>query len=56
MTRLFSKLFYLLGDAVSRLLYFDCFAWLYPLYSKLMLLSLRLDKKHDVWQYSKDEQ
>ena len=44
-----SKVLYYVGDLVSRLLHFDCFSWLYPLYSKIMLLSCDLDKDGKVW-------
>jgi hypothetical protein len=45
-----SKLLYYIGDLVSKLLYWDCFGWLYPLYNKLMISSSKLDKDGKVWQ------
>ncbi len=29
---------------------YDCFAWLYPLYSRIMILSCDLDKDEKVWK------
>ena len=52
MKKLLSKILYYVGDLVSRLLHFNCFSWLYPLYSKIMLLSLSLDKNGKVWMRS----
>jgi len=45
-----SKVLYYVGDLVSRLLYFNCFSWLYPLYRKIMLLSCDLDRDNKVWK------
>ena len=45
-----SKVLYYVGDLVSRLLRFNCFSWLYPLYRKIMLLSCDLDRDNKVWK------
>jgi hypothetical protein len=41
---------YLLGDFVSRLLYWDSLAFLYPVYNKLMLWSSDLDTNGVIWK------
>ena len=46
-----SKLLYYIGDLVSKLLYWDCLGWLYPLYNKLMIASSKLDKSGKVWNH-----
>ena len=54
----FSYIFYYLGDFTSWFLRFDCFAFLYPLYSKLMQISIELDPFGAIWKegdpYSSD--
>jgi hypothetical protein len=50
-----SKILYYCGDLVGRFLYFDCFAFLYPLYSRIMILSSRLDKEGKVWHIVNNE-
>lgn len=52
MRTLLSKFFYHIGNAISKLLYFNCFSWLYPIYNKLMLKSARLDREGYVWRYT----
>ena len=44
-----SVIFYGLGHLVSIFLYCDWFAFLYPVYKKLMILSSDLDKDGKVW-------
>lgn len=44
-----SNVFYGLGHLVSIFLYCDCFAFLYPVYKKLMIWSSDLDKDGKVW-------
>ena len=55
----FSYIFYYLGDFTSWFLRFDCFAFLYPLYSKLMQISIELDPFGAIWKegdpYSSDD-
>ena len=55
----FSYIFYYLGDSTSWFLRFDCFAFLYPLYSKLMQISIELDPFGAIWKegdpYSSDD-
>ena len=50
MTLILSKILYYIGDLISKLLYFNCFTWLYPLYSKIMILSSDLDKDAKIWK------
>lgn len=52
MRTLLSKIFYNIGSAISKLLYFNCLSWLYPIYNKLMLKSARLDREGYVWRYT----
>lgn len=49
MKTLASRLLYYMGHLVSVFLYCDCFAFLYPVYKKLMILSSDLDKDGKVW-------
>ena len=44
-----SKILYYFGDFISIFLHFNFFSWLYPLYSKIMILSSELDKEGKVW-------
>lgn len=53
MTLILSKILYHIGDFISKLLHFNCFAWLYPLYNKIMNLSSDLDKDGKVWKIVK---
>tara|TARA_Y100000590_G_scaffold143436_2_gene164803 strand:+ start:57666 stop:57848 length:183 start_codon:yes stop_codon:yes gene_type:complete len=48
-----SKILYYIGDFISQFLRLNCFAWLYPLYSKVMLWSCDLDKDGKVWKIVK---
>lgn len=50
-----SKILYYVGDFISKLMNYDCFAWLYPLYSRIMSLSCNLDKRGKVWKIVKRE-
>ena len=50
---LLSKILYYVGDMVSWFLGFTCFSWLYPFYSKIMILSSELDKDGKVWKNHK---
>ena len=45
---------YKFGDFVSFFLRFDCLAWLYKPYSKIMLYSAKLDTEGKVWEYIDD--
>ena len=46
-----SKVFYFLGDLVSHLLYNNIASLVfYPIYRRLMLISISLDKKSIVWE------
>ena len=46
-----SIIFYFLGDAVSIFLRYDITNMIaYPMYRKLMLISISLDKNNIVWQ------
>jgi|MDTB01.1.fsa_nt_gb hypothetical protein len=45
-----SKILYHFGDLLSKFLYFDGFSFLYPLYSKVMILSSDLDENDRVWK------
>ena len=49
MRLILSKILYYIGDLISKFLYFNCFGWLYPLYSKIMILSSKLDKEYKIW-------
>ena len=55
MRLILSKILYHIGDLISKLFYYDCFGWLYPLYSKIMILSSDLDKDGKIWKYKKYE-
>ena len=48
-----SKILYYCGDFVSIFLRFNFLSWLYPLYSKIMILSSNLDKEGKVWENKK---
>jgi len=50
MKTILSKVFYYMGDFVSKFLYWECFGWLYPFYNKLMIISVKLDKGRKVWK------
>ena len=46
-----SKVFYFLGDLVSHLLRYNITSIVfYPIYRRLMLISISLDKNNIVWQ------
>ena len=45
-----SLLIYFVGDCLSKLLLFKWFSFLYPLYSKIMLISSNLDTTDKVWK------
>lgn len=51
MRLILSKILYYFGDLISKLFYYDCFSWLYPLYSKIMILSSKIDKEAKVWKH-----
>ncbi|NDG52777.1 MAG: hypothetical protein EBY39_07115 [Flavobacteriia bacterium] len=53
MKLILSKILFLFGDLISKLLNYDCFAWLYPLYSRIMGLSCDLDKNGRIWKIIK---
>jgi hypothetical protein len=46
---LLSWVLYQIGHLISILMRCDLFAWLYPFYNKIMLLSSNLDTKGKVW-------
>jgi hypothetical protein len=50
MKLIFSNIFYRIGHALSFLLRFDFFTFLHPVYSKIMLWSVKLDKDRKVWK------
>jgi len=43
---------YFIGNLISKLLYFNCFSFLYAIYNKIMLLSCELDTKGKIWKYN----
>ena len=45
-----SWLLYGVGNLLSKLLYFNWFTWLYPVYSRIMLMSSNLDTTDKVWK------
>ena len=46
-----STIFYFLGDSISKLLQYNITSIMfYPLYRKLMLISISLDKNNIVWE------
>lgn len=53
MKLILSKILYYIGDLISKLFYYDCFSFLYPLYSKIMNLSSDLDKDGKIWKIIK---
>lgn len=50
MKLMLSYILYYMGDFVSKLLYWDSLAWLYPVYNKLMIWSAELDEDHVIWK------
>ena len=51
---LLSKILFYIGDTISNLLYFEWMGIvLYPVYKKLMLWSVQLDKKNVLWKINK---
>lgn len=52
-----SKIFYFLGDLVSHLLRYDITSLIfYPIYRRLMLISISLDKNNIVWDDSEKKE
>ena len=52
-----SKIFYFLGDLVSYLLYYNIISIIvYPIYRRLMLISISLDKNNIVWDNSEKKE
>ena len=52
-----SKIFYFLGDLVSYLLYYDIISTIvYPIYRRLMLISISLDKHSIVWHNKENKE
>ena len=52
-----SKVFYFLGDVFSIFLRYDITTIIfYPLYRKLMLISISLDKDNIVWENVEDKE
>jgi len=49
-------LLYQVGHMISWLLYFDCLAWLYPVYSRLMTWSSDIDNDNIIWHEKNDEE
>ena len=41
---------YYIGDYISELMEHERFSWMYPYYSKIMLMSCRLDQNATVWK------
>ena len=56
MSLILSKILYHIGDLISKLMNYDFFAWLYPLYNKIMGLSCDLDKDGKVWKIIKEKE
>lgn len=54
MRLILSKILYYVGDLISKLFYYNFFCRrarvLYPIYSKLMILSMDLDKDRKIWK------
>ena len=52
---LFSKILYHIGDFISTLMYWRMFrllsGLLYPIYNKVMIWSMDLDKEGKVWKH-----
>ena len=46
-----SYILYYCGDIISRLMNFNGLTFLYPIYKKLMIWSLDLDKQGKVWDH-----
>lgn len=57
MKLILSKALYYIGDFISKLFYWKCFrllsGLLYPIYSKLMILSSDLDADGKIWKIVK---
>ena len=52
-----SKVFYYLGDLVSYLLYYNITGIIfYPLYRRLMLISVQLDTNNIVWESAEQKE
>lgn len=50
MNIILSRVLYYFGHLISIFLYCDYFAFLYPVYKKVMILSSDLDKDDKVWK------
>ena len=52
-----SMVFYFLGDLVSNLLHYNITSLIfYPIYRRLMLISISLDKNNIVWQNKENKE
>ena len=52
-----SKIFYFLGDSISYLLCYDIAGLIfYPIYRRLMLISISLDKNNIVWKNAENKE
>jgi hypothetical protein len=52
-----SIIFYFLGDAVSYLLHYNITSIIaYPIYRRLMLISISLDKNNIVWKNKEEKE
>lgn len=56
MRLILSRLLYYIGDFISRLFYWHLFrllsGFLYPIYNKVMIWSMDLDKDGKVWKHT----
>jgi len=50
MKLILSYIFYLFGHVISILLRYNLFAFLYPLYTRCMLMSSDLDVNEKIWK------
>jgi hypothetical protein len=54
MKLILSKILYFIGDSIAKLFYYKFFCRLsfifYPIYSKVMILSMDLDEENKVWK------
>lgn len=50
MKQLLAWILYFLGDLISKLLVWDFFSFLYPVYNRLMLWSSDLDIEQKIWK------
>lgn len=51
-----SYILYWIGDMISKLLVWDLFAFLYPVYNKLMICSSNLDIHNKLWRKSDEHE